>query len=246
MPPQKPGKVSIDVYKQAYLAVKNGKSRRKVCKQFSHEGLKRASLQRFMKKSERYGDQSTMGYHEGVHRILTSDMDKALAEYVLELANKFYGLSTTKVRQIAYEFAIRNKITMPNSWSTSKQAGKKWAMLFMERNKFSLKTPEATSLSRTMAFNPVTTKRVFELLRSLLAEYNFFPNEIYNVNETGVRTTHKTAKIIDLKGKKQVNGITSAERGELVTIVCGANALDNVIPPMFIYPRKRLSNSFMQ
>ena len=63
---------------------------------------------------------------------------------------------------------------------------------------------------------------------------------------TGVRTTHKPDKIIDLKGKKQVNGITSAERGELVTIVCGANALGNVILPTFIYSGKRLSNSFLR
>ena len=119
-------------------------------------------------------------------------------------------------------------------------------MLFMKRNKLSLRTPEATSLNRAMAFNPVTTKRFFELLRSLLAEYNFSPNEIYNVDETGARTTHKPAKIIDLKKKKQVNGITSEERGELVSIVCGANALGNVIPPMFIYPRKRLSNFFLR
>ena len=68
--------MSIDVHEQAALVVKNGKSRREVCKQFAHEGLKRASLQRFMKKAERFGDQITMGYHEGVLRILTSDMNK--------------------------------------------------------------------------------------------------------------------------------------------------------------------------
>ena len=87
MPPQKLGKVSIDVHKQAALAVKNGKCRREVCKQFAQESLKRASLQRFMKKAERYGDQTTMGYHVGVSRILTFDMDKSLAECVLQLAN---------------------------------------------------------------------------------------------------------------------------------------------------------------
>ena len=92
-------------------------------------------------------------------------MDKALAEYVLELANKFY------------ELAVRNEITIPNGWSASKQAGKKWAVLFMKRNKLSLRTPEATSLSRAMAFNPVTTKHFFELLQSLLAEYNFPPTK---------------------------------------------------------------------
>ena len=47
------------------------------------------------------------------------------------------------------------------------------------------------------------------------------------------------------KGKKQVGSITSAERGELVTVVCAVNAAGNAIPPMFVFPRVRFKDDFM-
>ena len=47
------------------------------------------------------------------------------------------------------------------------------------------------------------------------------------------------------KGKKQVGCITSAERGELVTVVCAVNAAGNAIPPMFVFPRVRFKDDFM-
>ena len=56
-----------------------------------------------------------------------------------------------------------------------------------EKDRLFVRTTEATSLNRATAFNPATTKRFFEFLRSLLAKYNFPRNKIYNVVETGVR-----------------------------------------------------------
>lgn len=51
--------------------------------------------------------------------------------------------------------------------------------------------------------------------------------------------------MVSEKGKKQVGSITSAERGELVTVVCAVNAAGNVIPPMFIFPRMRYKDIFL-
>lgn len=47
----------------------------------------------------------------------------------------------------------------------------------------------------------------------------------------------RTQKVIALRGTKQVGQVTSAERGTLVTVCCGINALGNSIPPFFIFPR---------
>ncbi len=47
------------------------------------------------------------------------------------------------------------------------------------------------------------------------------------------------------KGKKQVGSVTSAERGELVTVVCAVNAAGNATPPMFIFPRVKFKDCFM-
>lgn len=47
------------------------------------------------------------------------------------------------------------------------------------------------------------------------------------------------------KGRKQVGSVTSAERGELVTMVCAVNAAGNATPPMFVFPRITFKDCFM-
>lgn len=42
-----------------------------------------------------------------------------------------------------------------------------------------------------------------------------------------------------------MGAITSAERGELVTVVCAVNATGNAVPPMFIFPRVRYKDHFI-
>ena len=52
-----------------------------------------------------------------------------------------------------------------------------------------------------------------------MERHNLRPNNIYNVDETGVTTVQgKPSKVIALKGHKQVGNVTSAERGQLVTV----------------------------
>lgn len=75
---------------------------------------------------------------------------------------------------------------------------------------------------------------------SLFNRHKFPPNMIYNVDETGVTTVQSPKQVVAEKGKKQVGAITSAERGELVTVVCAINATGNSVPPMFIFPRGQI------
>lgn len=75
--------------------------------------------------------------------------------------------------------------------------------------------------------------------------FKFPPNRIHNVDETGVTTVQTPKQVVAEKGKKQVGAITSAERGELVTVVCAINATGNAVPPMFIFPRVRYRDHFI-
>nr|KAI8769882.1 jerky protein homolog-like [Biomphalaria glabrata] len=53
------------------------------------------------------------------------------------------------------------------------------------------------------------------------------------------------SKIIGSKGTRQVGRVTSAERGQTVTVLCAMNAAGTYIPPIFIFPRKRIVDSLM-
>ncbi|KAI4825723.1 hypothetical protein KUCAC02_021394 [Chaenocephalus aceratus] len=75
--------------------------------------------------------------------------------------------------------------------------------------------------------------------------YSFPPHMMYNMDETGVTTVQTPKQVVTEKGKKQVSSVTSAERGELVTVACAVNATGNAVPPMFIFPRVRFKDSLL-
>ncbi|KAI8761706.1 tigger transposable element-derived protein 6 [Biomphalaria glabrata] len=69
----------------------------------------------------------------------------------------------------------------------------------------------------------------------------FKANQIYNVDEKGITTVQSNnAKIIALKGKKQIGVLSSAERGRTVTTVICMSAAGEYVPPMFIFPCQRM------
>jgi hypothetical protein len=65
------------------------------------------------------------------------------------------------------------------------------------------------------------------------------------MDETGVSTVHEPGKIIALKGQKQVGRIVSGERGKNITVVCSMSAVGSYVPPMFVFPRDRMSDRLM-
>lgn len=76
--------------------------------------------------------------------------------------------------------------------------------------------------------------------------HHFEPQDIYNVDETGVTTVQKLVRVVARHGARQVGALTSAERGTLVTLAFAANALGNPKPPMFVFPRVRYHDHFLR
>lgn len=85
----------------------------------------------------------------------------------------------------------------------------------------------------------------YDNLEDLYKRFHFEPQAIYNVDETGLTTAQNPGKILAPKGIKQVGAVTSAERGTLVTLCCAVNALGHAMPPMFIFPRVRYHERFV-
>ena len=207
--------------------------------------ISEATLRRYCSKVRTGGTVETVGYPK--NRCVFSTAEEAsLTEYAKKAARLFYGVSTTQTRKLAYDYARTLNKDIPSSWAENERAGEDWLSGFLKRNAtISLRSPEATSLSRATSFNRFNVGKFFDILMEVYARDQYGPERRWNVDETGCTTVHKPAKVLATTGAKQVGAIVSAERGQLVTLCCAVNAVGNSVPPMFILPRVNYRDNFV-
>lgn len=175
-------------------------------------------------------------------------METLLVEYVLDMENKFYGLTRADVMSMAYQLMKVNNL--PNSFSdVTQSAGKKWLSKFLKRhgNLLSVRKPTGTSFARAKGFNKESVGRFFDLLMHEFENHMFPSDRVYNVDESGLSVVQsKIPHVIGRKGKRQIGSMTSAERGSLVTGIFCMSASGTFIPPFLIFPRKKFSPQLMK
>lgn len=175
-------------------------------------------------------------------RIFTDEQERALVKYLQIICHMHYGLSPLELRQLCYKYATSKQLKIPDSWTCGEKnqaAGEDWYRGFMQRHpELTIRQAEATSLGRATAFNRFTVQQFFNNLRTLYDRHCFSPENIWNVDETGLSTVHKPGTVIAEKGQRQVGKVTSGERGQNITLCICVSAIGNTVPPMMIFPRK--------
>ena len=237
-----------DVLQRAMEQVRGGCSIRAAAKDFD---IARMTLKRYINKHD--GENGQNGERNKVfgygncrlkNMIFSPEMESDLATHIKTLAEQFHGMTRNKCRALIVEYALKNNVTVPNSWKENGMTGEHFRISFKERNRLAIRTPEATSLARASAFNRYIVGKFYDNLGSIMDLHKFECHDIYNVDETGCTTVSAPENIVAGKGVKQVGSITSAERGQLVTAVYGINAAGSVVPPMLIFPRKNVREHF--
>ena len=220
-----------ETIRQTVAEVSDGASIRITAKKYS---LDHATLYRYVRKKQA-GDER-VGYRSAT-QVFSKDEEATLSEYLLKTAKCFFGLTPNEVRALAYEYATAKGISVLQSWRKNKKAGKDWFTSFIKRNpQLSIRAPQATSLSRATSFNRENVANFFNLLQGVLKKHNLDHSRVWNLDETGCTTVQKPSAIVAGKGVKQVGGITSEERGQLVTMCAAVSGSGNTVPPMFIFP----------
>lgn len=229
------GRTPPETMRDAVKQVIDGQPAQTVARAF---GIDRMTLKRYVKKSRQNPDFDTFAPTFKHTQVFSLADEKRLADYILKASKLHYGLSTKTTRRLAFEYASVNSRKYPKTWNENKSAGKEWLLGFMKRQpQLALRTPEATSMARATSFNRHTVTEFFDNLQDVRSRRHYGPEAIYNVDETGLTTVQKPVKLIAARGAKQVGRMTSAERGNLVTVCCAVNAIGNSVPPFMVFPR---------
>jgi hypothetical protein len=115
---------------------------------------------------------------------------------------RFWGLTTKQVRELAYEFAVKNELEHPFKPNA---AGKDWLCGFMQRHpQLAVREAEPTSINRISSFTPNTVSAFFELLKCALTRQKYSAHRIFNIDETGVQSVpRKLPKVIARRGQNK-------------------------------------------
>ncbi|XP_047135519.2 uncharacterized protein LOC105844307 [Hydra vulgaris] len=238
-----------------YETSKSNSTKRKAVKIF---GVKRSTLKRRIKEARLslngLNKLQCVPYSNSSMKIFSVTEEQELVQYCLVSAKMGYGLSPIKLRALTFEYALKLEKKCPHSrrgsakpWETNKHAGVDWFRAFLSRHpELVIRKPEATSIGRMSAFNKYNVNLFYNYLQSLLIKYKFSPNDIWNVDETGVTTVQVPEHVLAKRGERQVASVTSAERGILVTMCNAVNASGSSITPFYIFPRVHFKDFFLR
>ena len=109
----------------------------------------------------------------------------------------------------------------------------------------SLRKPENKSAARSFAFNKAAVAQFHDNYERIMGQYNFTPDQIINLDKTGIGTVLFTPKVIAGRKQRQVGQIVSAERGELVTFCGIITAFGFSLPPVYVFPRVHYKYHFL-
>ncbi|KAJ8929342.1 hypothetical protein NQ314_017982 [Rhamnusium bicolor] len=81
----------------------------------------------------------------------------------------------------------------------------------MRRNKdLSIRSAEATSLTRAIEFNKPFVHNFFNKLEKLLNKYKVETENTYNTDETAMKTVQGAVKVLAKKDQRHVGQVTSS------------------------------------
>ncbi|KAL0812034.1 hypothetical protein ABMA28_009428 [Loxostege sticticalis] len=186
--------------------------------------VNRMSLLRYIRKrdegSSENKETSTTGVSMGYiahNKVFSGEQEQQLTKYLIRCADIYFGFSPKEVRKLAFELTTKYNLKKDLNPALS-----------------SVRVAQATSLARATSFNKTNVEAFFDNLKTVMDRHTYEPQDIYNVDETGVTTVQKPDRVIARRRIRQVGALTSVERGKLVTIAFAVNALGNAIPPFFV------------
>ena len=81
----------------------------------AHHNIKKSTLSNYARRYRPEKDSCNFKRGQRNRQIFDDEMELSLCSYVLTCSKLFYGIISAAVRRLAYQYALKNKISMPAS-----------------------------------------------------------------------------------------------------------------------------------
>lgn len=151
----------------------------------------------------------------GRNPVFSIEHEKKIVAHIKKLEQVGFAPERKDVKEMAFQIAKKLEIKHP-FLESSASAGNVWFTGFMKRNpELSTRQSEGLSLARAYGVNREDVKYFFDLLTKLYEKNDFanHPEDIYNMDESGIQVNNKAGKVVATKGARDVFTLTSCEKG---------------------------------
>ncbi|KAJ8313688.1 hypothetical protein KUTeg_008249 [Tegillarca granosa] len=178
----------------------------------------------------------------GPDPIFSLEQEALLANHVDTMAELGYGYSRLEALNLASDYSVYLGIR-----TQDKPLSLQWLYSFLQRwPSLKIIKPRNLEIARAKSATQSAINNYFKELDKILTSNNLKqrPHAIYNVDEKGLSLSHKPPKI--LSGSRYKAQVVTSGKSPTVTVIGGANALGNQIPPFFIFPGKRMPDQLLE
>ncbi|XP_064641188.1 uncharacterized protein LOC135496014 [Lineus longissimus] len=183
----------------------------------------------------------------GPKPVLTQAEEEELTKYVKYMSQIGHGRVKEELLDIVQK--IIEKDGRPNPFKDGRP-GKDWFKAFMARNpSLSIRTAEHLGLERAI----VTPEKILKWFREMteyfkdldLLDIFEHPERLFNCDKSGFPLCVRTGKILAAKGVRSVYSFGNSNKSQITTMAC-FSAAGQYVPPLVIFPGKRMQNYLLQ
>ncbi|KAJ8966061.1 hypothetical protein NQ314_003769 [Rhamnusium bicolor] len=180
----------------------------------------------------------------GPQPVLSEIEEMRITEWITAKAKLGFPMHPDEVKNAVQN--ILKAVKRPNPFKDDRP-GEKWLKLFLNRNpEITKRNTEVISKSRAAVTESVI-RDWFKDLKMFMKNEKVLdvledPSQIFNADETGVRTSVKSGLVLSSTNKhcKNMYDVSSGKEKESITVLCNYSASGQIVSPMVIFPYKRI------
>ena len=172
----------------------------------------------------------------GRKKLFSSEEEEDLVKFLLYVQERYFGLTKEDVKNIILQFTKLDEISNP--FGVAGQPSFTWINTFVKRHSSIVIQHQRETRKHS------SVAKFFALMKQDIEANRYSSNMIFNVDETAFSIVH--SKNPQFRLMKRQEQVVRAKKDTYLTVIMCMGAAGNFVPPMFIFPRHKVTTELMK